>query len=143
VVKRKHLDINNPIITTSIMVINMEDQPEQEYILNDIFKRGGKFCCYGNFPTFDDPIPERREKWKHYAEPGGANPWDSMALICQQLEGHALEVSSEVRKYREGLEEAEKRDAEKDKMIQSLKAQLASQGKGEPPATKEAGGKNG
>jgi hypothetical protein len=94
--------------TTGIVAINVEDQPAQEYNLNDLLNRGGKYCCHYNFPTHDNSNPSRVDKYKLYHDPSAGNPWDRLTVHCLRQIGHANEISSESRKYKEALIEIEK-----------------------------------
>ena len=49
-------------LTTGVVIVNVEDQPSQEYNLNDLLNRGGKYICHANFPTHDHPNADRVKK---------------------------------------------------------------------------------
>lgn len=92
------------VFTTSICTINVEDQPDQRYILNDLLNRGGKYCCHGNFPTHNDVSQVRAEKWKAYKDPEGTNPWDMVAEHCYRQVGQSEEIYKVESKYKAEIE---------------------------------------
>jgi hypothetical protein len=105
------------VLTSGIVVVNVEDQPGQIYTLDDLVNRNGKYCCHYNFPTHDHPDPLRAKKWLLYSDGGGSNPWDELTGYCSRQLGYAVEISTETRKYKEEIE--------------SLRAQLAKESKNE------------
>ena len=94
--------------TTSIVVVNVEDQPGQIYTLTNIENTYGKYCCHGNFPTHDDKDPVRAKKWLLYSDGQGSNPWDELAAYCYKQLGLATEISHETRKFKEEIEALKK-----------------------------------
>lgn len=105
-------------ITTGFVVVNVEDQPSQEYNLNDLINRNGKYCCHANFPTHNDKDPLRVKKYNLYNDPNSGNPWDRLEVHCQAQLGHAQEISLVERKFKGELEAAKQE-------MESLKAELA------------------
>ena len=56
--------------TTGIMVMNLEDQPDQRNHLRQLISSEGrnlKVICYGNFPTVDDSQVWRRKKYLSFS----------------------------------------------------------------------------
>lgn len=99
-------------ITFGLCIMNVEDQPGQIYNLNDlVMNRGGKLCCYGNFPTHNHQDSYRVQKYKLYNEPNGANPWDKLAQVCDNLIGQEAEISEEMGIYKQELEKLQKENA--------------------------------
>lgn len=111
--KRRVSHGSNPVMTTGICLINVEDQPGQKYILDDLINnRNSRIVCYGNFPAHNDDNPGRARMYQHHNEPSGINPWESLAQYCKSQLGQIESIASEVRKYKEELEAAKKELAE-------------------------------
>lgn len=113
------------VYTTGITVVNVEDQPAL-YVVNDLLKDLGKYCCHYNFPTHDHPDPSRAQKWKLYNDPNEGNAWDRLHHHCLQQLGHAHEISvresalkAEIESLKRALEDKKKKGGPKDEQGRS------------------------
>lgn len=107
-------------VTTGLVVVNVEDQPSQEYNLNDLINRGGKYICHANFPRHDHEVADRVKKWKLYDDPNQGNPWDNLHRHCLNQLGQSVEIHNEVRKYKQEVESL-KRELEKSNKETAIK----------------------
>lgn len=113
-------------VTTGICVVNVEDQPNQICILDDLQNRNGVYCAHGNFPKHDDRDPRRAQKHRLYNDPEGSNPWDLVDAYCQKLINNNKEVfeiesklKSELESLKKELEKEKKKAKKEEKPVAS------------------------
>jgi hypothetical protein len=116
-VPKRKLGANKEMsIVGGLAIVNVEDQPSQVYILNDLTQnRNGIILCYGNFPTVNNSDSKKQEKYRHYSDPQGVNPWDSLKTYCDNYIFGTVRQALEVKGYKKQLEEAQKKIEEMSK----------------------------
>ena len=124
--KIRHYGNGEREITTGICIVNVEDQPNQICILDDLSNRNGVYCCHGNFPRHDDKDPKRAAKHRLYNDPDGSNPWDNVNAYCQKLINQSREVfeiesklKSELDSLKKELEKEKKKAKKEEKIVVS------------------------
>jgi len=110
-------------VTTGIATLNVEDQPGQHHILNDmLLTRDAVIICYGNFPKHNDANANRASKYKHHSNPNEVNPWDNLSEICEKHLGNVAVQVEEQKRFKAEIEARYVAQLEaKEREIQQLK----------------------
>jgi hypothetical protein len=84
--------------TTGLCIMNVQDQPNQRWIINDnILSRGMKIIGYGKIPHVNDLNKNNQILYKAHDEGGtGSNAYDRLKALCNSFMGQRAEVNKEI-----------------------------------------------
>lgn len=122
--KVRHIKDSAPEVTTGIATLNVEDQPGQRHIIqNMLLKQNAVVLAFGNFPTHNDVQPERAAKYGHHNVPNQQNPWDSLASLCGEAMGQVKIIAENERRFKMELEAKYKEQLDaKEKELEQLRS---------------------
>ena len=67
----------------TLTTMNVENRPEQIERFYYLTRKGARPLHFGNFPTHNDPNPERAKKAKYHTGPSGISPWQELAKVVR------------------------------------------------------------